>query len=219
MNKPFVYNYTVLNTYLICPLQMNVRYVTKQTKFVQTPEMQYGDQVHKAMEFRISGGKPLPPTMSQWEPFAAPLAAAKASAEKKLAVTRDGRPTGFFDDNVFFRGKADTTVIAGTSAFLADFKTGKRREDSFELECQAMMLHAANPYLTSIKGAYVWLKDNQMGVEHDCTDTGSTWARVNNIVEEIEDCMRHDEWEATKSPLCGWCDYFTCKHNTNPKKP
>lgn len=215
--KPLVYTFTNLNTYQICPHQMWRRYVKKDLEFKKTPEMDYGNEVHTAFEYRI-GGKPLPVSMQQWEPFARAFDGLNAKAEVKLGVTREGRPTDFWGKDVWFRGKADVVVIQGTAAFLPDWKTGKRREEPFELECQAMMLHAANPYLTSIKASYVWLKENSMGLPHDVSDTSSTWARVNNIVEEIEDCMKSGEWEKKRSPLCGWCDVFDCENNSNPKR-
>lgn len=216
MNKPFVFTYTNINTFLICPHQMFRRYVKKDLVFKMTPEMEYGNEVHSAMEYRI-GGKPLPLKMQQWEPFVAAFDGLKVKAELKLGITAQGKPCGFFDADVWLRGKADVVAINGATCFLPDWKTGKVREEPFELEIQAMLVHAANPYLTTIKGSYVWLKENRMGLTHDLSSTNSTWARVNNIVEEIKDCMQSGEWEKKRTPLCAWCDVFDCENNTNPK--
>lgn len=213
MNKPFVYTYSNIACYLNCPAQFRERYWLKSTKFVETPEMAWGNKVHSAFEYRVGGGKPLPPDMNHWEPFAAALDGMGAQTEMKLGITRAGRPCGFFDNDVFFRGKIDVVVVKGTTAFLPDWKTGKKREHPFELECQALLLHARLPNLTKIYGSYVWLKDNQMGTHHDLSDTNSTWAYLNNKVDEIESCMQHDTWERNRTPLCGYCDVLSCPNN------
>jgi len=218
MQKPFVFSFTVINTFLICAHQMYRRYVKKDVVFKGTPESEWGNQVHSAFEYRL-GGKPLPTNMVQWEPLVAPLDGLGARAEVKLGITAQGKPTGFFDENVWLRGKADVIAISGTACFLPDWKTGKPREEPLELAVNAMLVHAHNPYLRTFTGSYVWLKENRMGVPHDVSDTNSTWAKVNNIVEDIKDCMQSGDWHKRKSPLCGWCDVFDCEHNSNPKKP
>lgn len=206
----------MINTYLICPEQMYRRYVKKDLEFKMTPEMEWGNEIHTAFEYRL-GGKPLPVKMQQWEPFPAALDGLKARAEVKLGITAEGRPTGFFDKDVWLRGKADVVAITGSAAFLPDWKSGKPREEPLELAVNAMLVHAHNPHLTRITGAYVWLKENRMGLMHDVSDTNSTWAKVNNIVEEIKDNMQTGEWEKKRSPLCSWCDVADCAFNTNSK--
>ena len=216
MQKPFVFTYTNINTYLICPEQMYRRYVKKDVAFKGSPESEFGNEVHSAMEYRI-GGKPLPVKMQHWEPFVAAFDGLKVKAEVKLGITAEGRPTGFFDKDVWLRGKADVVAINGTACFLPDWKSGKPREEPLELAVNAMLVHAANPHLRSFTGAYVWLKENRMGVAHDVSDTNSTWAKVNNVVEEIKDSMQSGVWEKKRTPLCAWCDVADCENNTNPK--
>lgn len=222
--KPLVYSFTMLNTADTCLHRCYRQYVKRDIPYVETPEMKWGNDVHTAMEYRI-GGKPLPgaiynpdgtvktPSMQHWEPLAAAFARPGARAEAKMGVTREGKPTDFFGRDVFFRGKVDVTIIAGTTAFLPDWKTNKNpREDPFELECQAVMVRAANPYLTKIRGCFVWLSQNRIGQIHELGDTNSTWARINNKVERIEDAMQTNEWPKTKGPLCGWCPVKECEH-------
>lgn len=215
--KPLVYSYTLLNNYDgVCPYQTFRRYVKKDLSFIETPEMKRGNEIHSAMEYRI-GGKPLPQDMQRWEPFAAALDGRNARAELKLGITNEGKPTGFFDKDVWCRGKADVVIIQNNNAFLVDWKSGgSKYESSFEIEIQAMMLKAANPYLQKIAGRYAWLKEDRMGTIYDLSDFSSTWARINNIAERIQDDMASGEWEKRKGPLCGWCPCLDCEHN--PKR-
>ena len=214
--KPLVYSYTMLNTADTCLHRCYRQYVKRDIPYVETPEMKWGNEVHAAMEHRM-GGKPLPLNMQQWEPIAAAFAERKPRAEMKMGITREAKPTGFFDKDVFLRGKVDVTIMHGAAAFLPDWKTGSSKyEDPFELEIQALMVKAANPHLTKVAGQYAWLKENRMGQLYDLSDFGSTWAKVNNKVEVIEDCMESGEWPKTKGPLCNWCGVLDCENN--PKR-
>lgn len=213
--KPLVFSYSNLNTYLICPHQFYRRYVKKDLPFVESKEMKWGNEVHTAFEYRVGGGKPLPVNMQQWEPIAKAFDGLGAKCELKLGMTVQGKPTGFFDSDVWLRGKADVTIIKDTTAFLPDWKSGRSREEPFELEVLAVLTQAANPYLQNIKGAYVWLKENRMGQQHDLSDTRSTWARVNNLVEEIKDGLSDQNFVKKQGPLCGYCDVKDCEFNRN----
>ncbi len=208
--KPLVYSYSLLNNYAnVCPHQTYRRYVKKDQKFVETPQMKWGNDVHSAMEFRL-GGKPLPPGMQQWEPLVAPLAARSAVAEQKLGITRTAKPCGFFDDPVWFRGKIDVTLLEGTTACIVDFKTGNSSyEDPFELETNALLLHARHPHLKQIKGFYVWLKENRVGKPYDL-DTNGAWHRVCELVDRFE---ADKTFEKRKSGLCGYCSVGDCEHH------
>ncbi len=214
MPKPLVFSYTILNNYdNVCPYQTFRRYVKKDLPFVETEAMKKGNEIHSAMEYRI-GGKPLPNHMLHWEPLVSAVADRKAKAELKLGITAEGKPTDFFGRDVWCRGKADAVMINGNSAFLIDWKSGgSKYENSFEIELQALLLKAANPHLTKVAGCYVWLAENRMGVTHDLSDFNSTWAKVNNIVEQIEDDMASGEWEKRKGPLCGYCPCTDCEHH------
>ena len=74
------------------------------------------------------------------------------------------------------------------------------------------MLKAANPNLGRIAGCYAWLRENRMGTTYDLSDFNATWAKVNNIVEAIQDDMASGEWEKRKGPLCGYCPCTDCEN-------
>jgi hypothetical protein len=200
---PVVWFYTLLNTYdNICQYQAFRRFINKDIKFVETPAVKFGNEVHSSMEYRI-GGKPLPVHMNHWEPLVAPLVERKATAEQKLGVTMEGRATGFFDKNVWGRGKLDVTLLNGTTAYLQDWKTGNVREEPFELEVQAVLLHAKHPQLQKIVGRFAWLKENRLGEMHDLSDTKTHWNKIGTIVQSIERSKATATWEKRQSGLCG----------------
>jgi hypothetical protein len=143
--KPIVYSYTLLKTADTCLYKAYRQYVKRDLPFDRTPEIEWGNKVHEAMEYRI-GGKPLPQDMMHWEPIVSAYVDRKAKPEKKTGITKDCKPTGFFDKDVWLRCKIDVTMLNGSNVFLSDFKTGNSRyEDPFELEIQALTLKAAIP--------------------------------------------------------------------------
>ena len=214
--KPTVYSYTLLKTADTCLHKAYRQYIKRDLAFDKTPEIDWGNRVHEAMEYRI-GGKPLPQDMMHWEPIVSAYVDRGAKAEKKTGITNECNPTGFFDKDVWLRCKIDVTMLNGPAVFISDFKTGNSRyEDAFELEIQALTLKAAIPSITRIAGHYAWLKENRIGKPHDLSDFSATWAKINNKVEVIEDCMASGEWPKTKNPLCNWCGVLDCENN--PKR-
>lgn len=216
--RPLVWNYTMLHTYKeICPHQAAERFIYKTIPFVETEAMKFGKDVHSAMEYRI-GGKPLPEQFRHWEDFVAPLAARGVKAEMKLAVTAQGHATGYFDKDVWGRGKVDATISSETAAYLGDFKTGgSKYEDPFELRVHAMLLNAKFPALKIIKAQYIWLKEERWGEVYDVSDTLSTWNEVSAIVAAIEADKKHRAFAKRRGPLCAYCPVADCEHNNNPE--
>jgi len=211
-----IFTYTNLNCYSsICPHQFWHRYILKTVPYKPTEAMQWGNDVHDAFQKRIQGGKPLPDTMRQWETLAAPFAERGAQTEVQLAVGYTYQETDYWGKGTqvpFVRGKIDCAVVNNTRAYMADWKTGKRREDPFELEIGAMLLKARYPDLQIIIGTYVWLQDSDLGKPHDLSDTNKTFRKCQQIAQEIS---QDQVFEKRPGPLCGWCGVKTCEYNRN----
>lgn len=207
--RPLVYSYSLLNNYEnVCPHQTWRRYVKKDLKYVESDPMKWGNDAHTALEYRL-GGKPLPPKMQQWEPLIAPLAERKGIAEQQLGITKGAKSCGFFDDGVWFRGKIDVTLIEGSTAVIVDYKTGNSSYESpFELETNALLLHAKHPYLKQIKGFYIWLKENRVGQPYDL-DTNAAWHKVRELTDKFE---ADKTFEKKRSGLCGYCNVEDCEN-------
>ena len=213
--------YTILNTYRNCPEQMQRRYIAKDLgAFVETKEMKWGNDVHKAFEQRIAGRKPLPVDMQQWEPFAVPFDGRKVLVEQQLGITQTGEPIDYWDKaKCWFRGKADAVIMKHDTAFMTDWKTGSSKyEDDFELRTGAMLLKAAYPQLKVVRGAYAWLKENRMGRVHDLSDFQETFREVHGLMEQIAEDRRKGQWEKRKSGLCGWCNVTDCDNHYEARK-
>jgi hypothetical protein len=100
-------------------------------------------------------------------------------------------------------------LFATDTAVLLDWKTGKVREDPFELEVQAVLFQAHEPIVEHLYGQYVWLREGRRGKLHDVSDTKRTWARIQALANEIE----NSRYDKTPGPLCNWCPVKDCEHN------
>lgn len=221
MNKLPIATFSLLNCYDdICPHQCFRRYVKKDVKYTETPQIAAGNIAHRALELRVGRGVPLPSDMAHIEPLAAQFDGKDAKTEVKLGMTETGKTTGHFSDDVYLRGRLDVFVISGTTAYIRDWKNGSIREDPFELEVQGLLLKARYYQLQTIKAQYVWLKEKRAGQTHDVSDTKRTWARVTGIVGRMksEILPAAGGWEKRPGGLCRqWCDVFDCEHNGRRK--
>lgn len=212
--RPFVGTYTILNTYRNCPHQMARRYIVKDQPFVETPEMKLGNEIHAAFEHRVGGGKPLPQTMEQWECFAKPFDGSGAVVEQKLGINASGYAVGFWDGSVWFRGKADIAIVKDDTGYINDWKSGSSKyEDPFELETNAVLLHAKHPHLKKIVGSYTWLKENRVSQIYDLSDTAKTWQTICKLMGEILEKRKTGVFEKIKSGLCGYCSVHDCENH------
>lgn len=202
-------SYTLLKAFEQCARQAQRRYITKDLPFEESDASRWGTRVHEAMEARLNG-KPLPKEMQLHEAWFADLTGAKA--EVKLGVRRDWSPCGFFDKDVWFRGKLDVLLLAPLMAIIIDWKTGKRREDPDELEIFAALLHAHHPRKRII-GWYVWLKDKAVGKLHDLSNTEAKTAEITERMARAEYAIRTNHFPPNETPLCDWCGLKTCEFN------
>jgi|GEM_PF-1302039 len=217
--RKLIYTYSMLNAYKNCGHSMFRRYIKKDIPYVQSPEAKWGDEVHQAFEYRVGGGKPLPQNMQAWEQFARPFDGRGALVEQKLGITKTGQPTGFWDNDCWFRGKVDLAIVNGAKAYILDWKSGNSKyEDPFELEVGALLLKAKHREIEFISGSYCWLKENRLGQGYDLSKFRDTWNEINRLVGKIEADRALNEFEKKQSGLCkGWCSVTDCEFN-QPKQ-
>ena len=205
-----IHTHTNLSTYERCPKQYFHRYVAKDIKFEETEASRWGNRVHKALELRLKG-EPLPAELAYLEKW--PVAfRSPVQAELKLGMTYEGKATGFFDTGCWLRGVVDVLTTSPPSAFIADWKTGKRYEKPEELQVHALLVRANYPEIVYVRGAYVWLKDDQLGKVHDLHEAAVYMQRARDTARSIEASAAANQWPANENALCPWCSVQTCKY-------
>ena len=211
--------FTMLSSFLNCEHAMYRRYIKRDLgPYVQSKEAKWGDDIHVAMQRRIGSKTPLPDTMRQWECFAVPFDGKIPLVEQQLAITRQGKATGYWDKDAWFRGKADCVIVEGERAYFLDWKSGKSNyEDPFELETGALLLRAKRPQIKTVVGSYAWLKENRIGTLYDLSDFDGTWNRIKELMGQIE-AKKPEEFVKHKSGLCGWCSVKDCENHYVARK-
>ena len=211
--KPLVHSHTSLASFELCPKQWHHKYVLKDVPYVESEAMKWGNTVHTALELRVRDKKPLPEEMAKYEKFCRSIEIHKdVRAEEKLGMGKGGGWTGSFAEDCWFRGKVDVAILADDTAFIIDYKTGKRREDPTELEEHAMLLKASMPDLQSIKGMYLWLQDMKQGTVYTLDPVG-TLKRTRATVKRLEENLAKDFFPAHDNPLCNYCPCTGCEFN------
>lgn len=219
--RPIVWSYSLLHTFRdVCAHQGEARYISKTIQFVETPETRWGNQVHAAFEHRVGGGKPLPIEMQQWERFARPFDGRGAVTEQWYYVDTSGKACDRFAPAKFGHGKIDLVLLNGETAYLNDWKSGSSKyEDPFELEVNAVLLHAKYPHLKSIVGTYTWLKEERVSKTYDLSNTAKTWNEICSIMATVYNYRQIAEFPKKQGPLCSWCQRWDCDKNSNPNRP
>lgn len=213
IKAPTSWSYTFLSNFENCPRKAWHMYVAKDLPFQETEQMKWGSRVHKAMELRLKERKPLEQEMAVYEPFASAFDGKNVMAEEWFQINIKGEVTAAFAKDTWGKGKADVVVLSGDTAAIFDWKTGKVREDPFELRVFGMLAKARWPGLRKITGHYVWLGDQKVGAKHDLTDTGATYAGIREIWSRVEALDAETEWLPTPNPLCGFCPVKKCEFN------
>lgn len=134
--------------------------------------------------------------------------------EMYLGMTYHNEPCDYKDPKCWARGKLDLVLFDGDAACILDWKTGKRREDPLELEFHGMLLKANYPKLTSIKAAYVWLQDGEIGDMYDVSNT----SYIKETAIEVRERVEREVFPPTPNFLCQkYCSVLTCKFNGKRK--
>lgn len=212
-------SYSLLNSFESCNKKAYHHYVLKDVPYVESPEMQRGNEVHSAMEAGLKG-KPVEPKFELYAPMVQALLyqpAEDRGTEKKLAIREDGSPCDFLAHDVWFRGKVDAYAISGTNAAVIDWKTGKVREDPDELEIFALLLKAKHPELQRITGHYVWLTTPKVGLAHNLSGTDAKLIELHRRMQRLKEAQSRQHWPPTQGPLCDWCRVRACEFFTGRK--
>lgn len=220
MSNPVAWSYSSLTAFETCPKRYYLTKVSKQVKEPQTEATLWGNQVHKALEYRLVKRQPLPENMSMFEPIAAKVATkaqgAKLEAEQKMALTKSFTPTSWFAKDVWVRGITDFTITKGDKVFIGDWKTGKPTPESAQLKLTAAMTMHQKPYINTVINAFVWLKTGE--ITHEVftrEDIPTIWQEFTPRVQRLEEAMDGNKWPARPSGLCRkWCPVgkSLCEH-------
>ena len=211
------FSYSFLSQDITCPEAARHLYVLRD--FKNTWTVSDGIDAHKILEQRLKSKQPLPDALAHAEPMVQSLekyAIEPLQVEVSYAVDRNLMPVGFWDRSVFLRGKYDVVVRYPQEhrACIADWKTGRVRESSDQLELGALLLMANDPAVDEVSGCNLWLQSSKVGTPYKFKrlEKGPLWAKWLSKIQAIEKRDPQVEWEKREGPLCAYCPVKTCNY-------
>ena len=214
--KNVTWSHSSLKDYEGCPRRYNEVKVLKNYPFTDTEATIYGKELHTAAEEYIENGTDLPP---QFEFIKDTLDVLKAKpgrklCEYKMGVTKDLKPCGFLDKDVWVRGIADLLIIDddNLTARVVDYKSGNNKyPDRDQLKLMALMVFVHFPHIRRVSGALLFVVKNDIAkASYMVGEAEEYWWDYRERVARIEQAHETGVWNPKPTPLCGWCPVKTC---------
>lgn len=225
------WSWSTLEAYRTCPKRYYEVKIARSCQEPPSEHLTWGNAAHKALEMRVGYDHALPTNMVQWEKLAYSLSNAPGDkyCELKTAVTKDFQPCDFFSPMAWNRGVDDLLIINGSNGLSIDYKTGKEKKYSQQLELSAARSFALFPQLTKISTAFAWLNTGNFTRATFVRDQVSgIWASVQEDIAQMLWSEKHNTWPAKPSGLCKrgrkpgstylGCPVTNCPHSENFRK-
>lgn len=220
--KP-TWSFSSIKAFDKCPKQYyHTKVIKDYEEDFQTEPILYGNEFHKAAEEYVSG---VVDTLdSRFDYTQTALDRLKGMKGEKLCEYRMGltenlEPCGFFDDDVWFRGVSDLTILdreAGVAKVI-DYKTGKSAKyaDKGQLELMALATFKHFPEVKTVKGGLLFVVCNAFIKDTYTIDKETAlWKKWLLEYARMEKAYEVDVWNPRPTGLCkAHCIVTECPHN------
>ena len=210
----FTWSFSSLKDYINCPRQYHEVKVLKRFQKFPTPQMTYGNEVHKALEDYVGEGKPLAKNYERFKKVLDTLVEIPGTKypEYKMALDINRQPCEY-GKGYWVRGIADLIIIDGETAFIVDYKTGSNKyPDPKQLKLMALMVFAHFPNVQLVKAGLLFvMHESFTSEEYERSSAESLWKYFDPDLERLKISYENDQWQANPTPLCGWCPVNTCE--------
>lgn len=201
------HSYSTVKLFEQCPWRY---YLTKVSKQVKEPPFasKTGDeglQIHRALENHINGKEFLPERYSKYLPVAERVKAVpgRVQAERRFALTASFAETTFFGKDVWLRGVFDVEAVTPSSIVVLDWKYGKIKPDSTQLDLFAASAFKLYPTVSTVHTGYVWLQHNKLDRRtYTKEDSAQIWQDFLARTQRIEIALEKGVWPKRPSGLC-----------------
>lgn len=211
------WSFSGLKDFTNCPRQYHeVKLLQNYVKPV-TEKMQYGTDVHKALEDYARDSTPLPLFYQKYQPQVDALLEISGDKylEYKMALTSDLKPCAFDAPDYWVRGIVDFMVVDGDTAYIVDYKTGSHRyADTKQLKLMALMTFALFPAVQHIKAALLFITKGGFSSEEYTRDQiGKLWEAFGSDLAWLEKAYETDSWPARPNVFCRNCPVSVCEYH------
>jgi len=204
------HSYSAIKLYENCPLRYYRQRILKDVVDDGGEASRYGERVHEYLESRLKETTDLPQDIAHYEVLCQTVErlanGGELHIEKELVLTEELKPTGWWEPDAWLRSKLDVLVLRGDTAYVMDWKTGRRNPDFFQLKLFAVQVLKHFPDVQHVKTSLVWLKQLQMDTEeYSREQSNEIWAEIMGKIRRIYSSLEHDKWPARPSGLCRFC--------------
>lgn len=213
--KPLAWSYTSLEDFVNCPRAFYEKRVAKSVK--DDPDQTHliwGNRVHKEFELYVGDGTPLSPELETHQAFLDSLRDREGEVlvERKIALSKQGKPCGFFDKDVWMRGVIDYSNIDGATAEIVDYKTGKPHTKFKQLKIFALHIMTEYPDVQAVRVRFYWTKTQTCtGDTYTRRMMSDLWGSFIPDLFQYKEAFASDVWQPRQSGLCnGWCPVTDC---------
>lgn len=220
-------SWSKIESYQTCPRQYYELRVARNWQKPEFEQQLWGVDVHQALEDNLMQSVPLSERFKQFQPMMDKLARIPGDhfGEQKLAVDIDLKPVDYDSEYAYARAIVDRIVIDVTVGYDFDYKTGKRKETSRQLDMSGAMMFSQWPDLQKVHSVFLWTQGGPATKALITPDkVVPIWDGFKRDIEEMEWSYIHDAWPAKPSGLCGpsrrtpypGCPVLSCPHNRRP---
>ncbi len=208
------HSHSAIKLFENCPLRYYHQRIIKSVVDKGGEASQYGERLHKFFEQKLKGEADLPPEAAQYQPLVDTVLGiikdGTLLVEQELTLNKDLQPTGWWDNDAWLRSKLDILIERGNTAYVLDWKTGKRRPDFSQLELFALQVFAHRPEIEVVSTGFIWLKDFALDKEtYEREQASEMWEKLLSRIRRIEQALEKNNWPAKPSGLCKFCP---CRH-------
>lgn len=214
-----IHSHSSIKDFQGCARRFHQVRVLKRFKSQPTEATLYGNLVHKAFEDYIMQDLHLPDHLQKHQSILDKIKAmpGERHCELKLGMTKDFKPCGFFDENVWIRGIPDLLVVNGATAWVGDWKTGKSSKyaDTSQLELMAAMTMTHFPEVQKVKAMLFFIVPNDVILSlyrrEQMSEILAKWVGHTAVIDKA---LEIDVWNASPSGLCKFCPVSeeACEH-------
>jgi len=135
--------------------------------------------------------------------------------EIQLAATINLEPCAFDAPDAYMRGIGDLVKVNGKNALANDWKTGKRKPASLQLDMMGVLVFANFPEVEKVITLFTWFQEpsrptSKILMRDEIPEI------MQQFTEGVANMMwseQHNAWPEKPSGLCrGWCPVKTCRH-------
>jgi hypothetical protein len=215
------WSFSSLKLFEQCPRKYYHLRVVKDFKEPVSEAMSYGTDMHKAAEDYIKSDTPLPKRFAYMQSTldSLKLLPGERLCEYEMGLTKDLKPCGFKDKDVWFRGIIDLAILDHDTgeARILDYKTGKSTKyaDTGQLELMALGVFKHFPTINKVRAGLLFVVANAFIKErYDISQEPKLWTRWIQRHSRIEIAHQSDVWNPNPSGLCRkHCAVKSCPHN------